>query len=327
MTFTLFHQHLDDLRRVSPEAGEIFLCPICMSTIPRENVDRETVNIGHVWPKFLRESAGTESTRGHQVLLCKPCNSSAGSRGDQEMQIYERTRRGELPSKMFIMSHDGRNPITIPVYFKRLNSSEGVRYQIKTQVPRGEWNHNDRWRRYRDLSDTKSRFSAAINPNPHNWQLAQAGWLTSAYLFAFYTFGYRYVLQTELDQVRNYIKRSFTGNVDDSLAPAPAKNLSVQTCEYCNYLEPEIAYVMKTIGTEEPHHLEVSFLDYHIRLPLPLQFPIGIPADLFNDPKMKLVQSAVGHIPHEGKCSWEETLNDPDYSVIGGKILISRSRL
>lgn len=314
--FNLFEQHLIDLRRVSPNADDVFVCPICFSTIRRNDINQNTVNLGHIWPAFIRSEVESDDAKHQQVLLCKSCNSSAGSRGDNEMQKHEKARRGLLPSKVWVHVR-GEPPLALELFVTMSDDGPPYEGQVTVRVPPGEWEYNDRWKRFRDIADGQKQIDIAVNQFTADRKLAYAGWLTSAYLFAFYTFGYRYVFQNALDPVRDYIRQSFQEQTDNRLYFHRTKNLAVQTCKTHNYQEPKIIYHTKTQGSAVPHHLEVSLLDYHVRLPMPLKEYEEIPVDLLPDPEMVLAADATGHTPHDEECIWEQLLNEPEYEVIG----------
>ncbi len=318
-SFKLFEQHLTDLRRVSPKADDVFICPICFTVIHRRDVNRETVDLGHIWPGFLRNQVESDEAKHQQVLLCKSCNSSAGSRGDNEMQKHEQTRRGQLPSKVCVYP-PRKPPFELDVFVTMPEDGPPYKTNIRIHVPQGEWTHNERWTKFREVADGQTQISLAVNQFTADWKLAQAGWLTSAYLFAFYTFGYRYVFQSALDPVRDYILQSFEGQVDDRLYFDQKKDIAVQTCKTHNYQEPQIIYQMKTQGSDVPHHLEISLLDYHVRLPIPLKVYEEVSAEFLPDPQAVLAADATGHVPHDAECLWEETFSEPDYEVMGSEI-------
>ncbi|MCZ7670443.1 MAG: hypothetical protein M5U34_26425 [Chloroflexi bacterium] len=110
--------------------------------------------------------------------------------------------------------------------------------------------------------------------NPTNTLLTQAGFLTSAYLLAFFEYGYRYIMQTSLDPVREYILQSFEKKVDERLNFDNSKNLCFQICSdpshYC--VDPEI-YLVIPADENVPFYQETRFLDFHVRLPVPSFFP------------------------------------------------------
>ena len=74
-SFSMFERHLEDLRRICPAVDEVFVCPICFKVIHRDDVTKETVDLGHVWPEFIRNNLGSDVAKHQQVLLCKSCNS------------------------------------------------------------------------------------------------------------------------------------------------------------------------------------------------------------------------------------------------------------
>jgi len=98
-----------------------------------------------------------------------------------------------------------------------------------------------------------------------NWPLAQVGFLTSAYLLAFYTFGYRYILNRELGLTRRYVIESFQGQ--NSMFPE-SEVPSVRTCDthYCN--DPEIGLVIPAEDNALTL-LQISILSFHIDLHFP----------------------------------------------------------
>jgi hypothetical protein len=109
--------------------------------------------------------------------------------------------------------------------------------------------------------------------DPTNAPLAQAGFLTSAYLMAFSEYGYRYILQTCLDPVREYIQQSFEKKVDERLRFEETKDTCVQFCpETSHYREdPEIGLAIY-LDKNVPCFQEIWFLNYHVRLPVPDMF-------------------------------------------------------
>ncbi len=180
--------------------------------------------------------------------------------------------------------------------------------------------YNKQYLRYQEYAQKQIPCDIIVMPHDANWQLAQVGWLTSAYLYAFYTFGYQYVLQSTLDPVRDYIKRSFSGITDNQLLLDKHKDILVQPCELHNFQEPNMEFIMHTQGSNVPCHLEISLVHYHIRLPIPLKSPIEISVDDLPDSQMVLAADATGHIPHDETCYWEELLAEPDYEIIGNEI-------
>ena len=95
---SLFEAHSTDLSSVIPGVKDTFVCPICFAVFSPESIEENLVDVGHVWPKYFRERS--DVAKHQQVLLCKKCNSSAGTAGDEIMQadaeIYEGKKTGRL---------------------------------------------------------------------------------------------------------------------------------------------------------------------------------------------------------------------------------------
>jgi hypothetical protein len=117
-----------------------------------------------------------------------------------------------------------------------------------------------------------------------NWPLAQVGWLTSAYLFAFYSFGYRYILQSCLNPVRNIILHSKPEKRDKQLDFQETKDITVRLCsEPTHFCSDPIIGLVVPFDDQTPFHQEVSFLSYHVRLPVPSMDRREIILQIFGD--------------------------------------------
>ena len=79
----LFQTHLANLNRLFPDVEDMFICPICLKVLR----EKDALSIGHVWPQKFT------NLRDKIVMVCKVCNSKAGSRGDAAMQEFEEARR------------------------------------------------------------------------------------------------------------------------------------------------------------------------------------------------------------------------------------------
>ena len=96
--------------------------------------------------------------------------------------------------------------------------------------------------------------------------LAKVGWITSAYLLAFYTFGYRYIVHEFLDPVRKYMLSSFEDIESRRVEFPELDSLSVHECSEHHVTDPEVVLVIPLDETSQVH-LQVNFLDYHVILP------------------------------------------------------------
>lgn len=271
----LFEAHSSDLSCVVSQNMGLFICPICLTEYSKEAIDSSEVTDGHIWPDYIREKSKSEVASQQRVLLCKTCNSIAGSYGDKQMQLRERTKDGEESGQFYderriqIITTPDKAPIKLnaKVCIQQRESIEGqITFEVNKRT--GQWIRNNPMEKKRFLAATQNeRFSLLIEP-PHELrsELSPVGWITSAYLLAFYTFGYRYIFHTGLDVVRNYILKSFDDNENKNLETPKSPNFGLTECEKHNFENPEIALIIP-MDKKTPIHLQVSFLDYHIRLP------------------------------------------------------------
>ena len=270
----LFAAHQNDLQDVIPEIGTAVLCPICLNEFEQTALYDGQLTDGHVWPREIRERTNSELATSQRVLLCKECNSKAGSRGDAQMQILQRVRDSEKTGQLY-----GERRVELLIRGeepKKLRSKiirtgeKNARFVWDVDPVTRSWRRNNPevQKRFEALG-SEDRFSVVVHP-PHDLvsHLAMTGWVTSAYLLAFYRLGYRYLLNPWLDPVRDYIKSSFEESAKEHLAFPESDVFSAGICKEHCYDDP-ILELMVPFDGETPMHLQVSFLDYHVRLPFP----------------------------------------------------------
>lgn len=267
MSKAMLGAHLTDLISVDPEAGRIFVCPLCLRIFSEQQaLNTDLVDRGHVWPAGIR-SRGAGSLAGRQiVLLCKQCNSTSGSRGDKQMQLLDRIRQGERTGEVYgkrrIQVHQpNERPIQLDANVRETDSAiTQIAYRPDRVNPVER-------ERFQDLLKRSEIFNVRIPPH-HKLRpaLARAGWITSAFLLAFYTFGYRYVLLDALTPVQQYILDSFASDKPDEIAIPESAEFDALLCDTCFSPDPEIALVVPIDG-EKQAHLRVNFLNYHVDLP------------------------------------------------------------
>lgn len=277
----LFRKHLADLRSIAPEAPEIFICPICLGVFPSESVEAELVDTGHVWPSAFR----TRSTKAphQQVLLCKPCNSKAGSAGDEflqaDLEIREREKEGDLGLRKLQVTKSSRDrePLILEAFIQQRGEKEATFFFPRYQNENQERYFRDIRKKFYEYANEGPVDVIVFPPrakpdrpfgDPRNGPLVQAGILTAAYLLGFYAYGYRFILQTCLDPVRDYIQSSFNKDVDDRLNFHDTKSMCVGVSSDHVHSEPEIGFVIP-LDEQVPLHQGVQFLHYHARLPAP----------------------------------------------------------
>jgi hypothetical protein len=96
--------------------------------------------------------------------------------------------------------------------------------------------------------------------------LAKVGWITSAYLLAFYSLGYRYILHPGLDFVREYIIKSFESENENMYQELESDEFKVKQYNNLYFIDPELRLIIPLDG-KEYIRLEINFLDYQISLP------------------------------------------------------------
>ena len=97
--------------------------------------------------------------------------------------------------------------------------------------------------------------------------MASVGWITSAYLYAFFCLGYRYIFHKSIFPVREYILRSFEKQFDEKSEHIKLGDYGIR--EYLNqvYINPEILLVVP-VDNKTFVHLEINFKRYNISLPM-----------------------------------------------------------
>lgn len=172
--------------------GGRYLCPLCLNWF----TDLADLSLEHAPP----ESVGGR----HVAVTCRDCNSTAGHTVDAELRLAETLREfgsrrmtkpmpatfrfNELEQRVeALFGPDGlsiggipkqNHPETAPTMMAAFDDvvaegSIGIRFNLSFRTP--------------------------------NWRIASIGWLRAAYLVAFATLGYLYILREELEDVRRQI--------------------------------------------------------------------------------------------------------------------------
>jgi len=327
----LFISHVTDLQNVCPKAASVFVCPICFNVLTEDGLSNGDLTNGHVWSKaFVREYSTSERAKHQQVLLCNDCNSRSGDSGEGTLVRFEAFRRtreaGQFyrPSTRVFPSRGVHEPAelgSISVEFKKDRQGLNLRFPVHKKT--GQPLYNPREKQKSKEYFTRGPCTVIVEetyPFKDKWQYAQVALLTSAYLLAFYSFGYRYILHSYLDPVREYIRNSFTRNVDSRLDFQETKTIAVRVCGQHFNEDPEIDFF--PVHTKSPHYLEISFLDYHIRLPY--THPLIIPEELLSlhQDIRAITIRASEHKVHPGMCNIDSFIGEPDYCVEGDKLFL-----
>jgi hypothetical protein len=285
----LFVSHANDLQSVYPAIGDTYVCPICLRKFLFQEIsthlDSEELSVGDVWPKYFRSRS--EKARKQRVLLCKRCNSKAGYHGDYMMQIIaqlsEEKRTGKTYAPRRIRVTSGWQEIAnLKAFVEQIGEKE-VRLSFPKYKKESQQLHfGKELQKFREYA-AQELVNITVYPlgggrpdNPFgdliNWPLAQVGLLTSAYLLAFYTFGYRYILSSELDLTRRILIESFQGE-NSTLLESEVPRVWECDTHYCN--DPEIGLVAP-VEDDAPTLLQISILSFHVNLPFP-----QVPRQLF----------------------------------------------
>jgi hypothetical protein len=323
----LFDNHSQDLRHVCPAADAVFLCPICFRIFDSTSIDREELSIGHVWPAYVRK--GTAEAVHHQVLLCKKCNSDAGRAADASMQEFEKLHRevksGSLstPPRTQILAKDhlSKKPIRTGLFIEPKGENTISFSLDAAKTERHRRNNQAIAKRIIEYL-SEGPITIIVEPPSVNIALARIGWLTSAYLFAFYTFGYRYILQAKLDEVRTLIRESFSGRTNNTLEFAAEKQLTVARWDKVITDEPQIGMRIPA-DVSQSVYMRVDFRDVHVRLPVSYQYSIAWddePTD--KDLEREFFFDGTSHRPHNGICHWEDGFGNPSH-IVEGKNIVS----
>jgi len=272
----LYDAHVTDLRSVTdivPTVGNEFICPVCLVNFTTEDIANKRLSDGHVWPTFIRDKSGSQLAKTHHVILCDRCNWEAGAHGDAHVQLLEKVRDGTKTGKHYgdqliqITSGSTDRPITLRGNIARTDKL-AVTLAFPIDKKSRRWARNDpkEQARFEALRDSGEPISMVVHPH-HGVKahLAKAGWITSAYLFAFYTLGYRYIFHESLNDVRQYIARSFEDEAKQELALPQSDVFRVEITDD-NVKDPQIG-VMLPFGGNKPVYLQINFFDYQVRLP------------------------------------------------------------
>jgi hypothetical protein len=272
----LFQNHVADLRDIDPSSEGGFICPICKKVYSFADIKNKKLTRGHIWPDYIREKSSGGLAKKHIVLLCENCNSRAGQYGDSQMQLFQQIQDGDEKGDIYgkrkvqIADQDGNPLIKINANVKKDKDTKAITLSWKRDN-KDAWIGNDHRmkERFEGLLGKTEPLSISIDANPIKEteprpELAPVGWITSAYLFAFYTFGYRYILHPMLDPIREYILSSFDKEQSKNLKMSyPSFGLQedknkfteAPTIEIIISLEPEVAY------------LQIHLFTYQIKLP------------------------------------------------------------
>jgi hypothetical protein len=270
----LYDAHLSDLLSMFPDQGDVFICPICLITYFREDIFGDNLSEGHIWPEYIRQKSGSEKAANQRVLLCKKCNNTSGSHGDKHMQVMEQVREGEETGELFgnrlveVIETPGERPVRLRVQVRRNEDRNSMTVTGKLDKKGNFVSTNPKDKeRFLELINRGEKVSIIVHP-PRNLspELTRAGWITSAYLLAFYCLGYRYILHPALNPVRDYILQSFDPVAEKTFENPSSGGFCIREYEEQFFTDPEFVLIIPIDDTTFVH-LQVNFLRYQVRLP------------------------------------------------------------
>jgi hypothetical protein len=130
--------------------------------------------------------------------------------------------------------------------------------------------------RFEELSQKSMKYKQPLYinilpPNEFKPDLVKAGWITSAYLMAFYSLGYRYILNSEFNFIRKFIISSFNPKQGETLILPEREDFHIYTDATIYYPDPK-ARICIPLNSSSIARLEICFLQYEISLPIFLDF-------------------------------------------------------
>jgi hypothetical protein len=275
----LFDAHTKDLNDFQPGMGDVVLCPICLSIIPREAISKKLLTDGHVWPKSVRKISKLASSM--HALLCSECNHTAGSRGDKQMKVSGLVKKGDETGDLYgkrevqIIKNPGETPIKLIGTVTRHpdDNSITITGRIDKNLNWLDGSPEDQVR-FREVYEKGEPVTIIINSYRElKTQFVHAGWITASYLMAFYRLGYRYILHQSLNPVRDYILQSFDPVAAKNLTHPDEVNFTVREYKSQYFPDPQLVFIYP-LENNQRVYLQVSFFEYEIRLPFRFVQPI-----------------------------------------------------
>lgn len=255
-----------------------------MQTFRFQDIKNNKLTRGDIWPKYIRNKSSNKNLKNHIVLLCRDCNSKAGQYGDAQMQLIERMKdeveTGDLYGRRRVQLSKRENPnlITVDLRVKINKDTKTISLSGKLDKE-GKWigNNPQMQQKFINLVGKEEPLSIKVSSTPigeivPKSELAPVGWITSAYLYSFYTFGYRYILHPILNPIREYIFSSFDKTKHSELK---SKNELFGIREYKDkyFDSPEIVVIVP-LNDKESVYLQVNFLRYQVNLPFHFAPPV-----------------------------------------------------
>lgn len=188
----LFDEYAKSLNARDPKLKDMFICPICMRSFYKEDINNGAISIEHIPPEAIGSSIKT--------ITCTKCNNDIGTKLQAHMNNYVREKdllAGRLlkpiPAKVKI---DGR------VIHMQITENKGggkwTAVSVVSQLPPDIQRPED----LKKYAGERATISLQI---PVSKEIVDAAYLHSAYLALFSLFGYPYIMQPFLNLIRKKI--------------------------------------------------------------------------------------------------------------------------
>lgn len=187
----LFNTFAKNLRIVSPDYDDVFLCPLCKELKPftKEQINSE-LSLAHIWPDIL---GGTLKT-----LACKSCNSIMGSKIESHLANYFKSETEPLRARLY-PNKNSKDSMGI-----KLNVSSKDNLHLDMEVIPGSYHPKldtelNKWSTQKNQS-----FSIDVK-QPFNSDTAKLACLHFAYLYLFHNFGYEWIFTPFAEKIRHQL--------------------------------------------------------------------------------------------------------------------------
>ncbi len=187
-------KHLSiNLEVFRPDLKNHFLCPVCLTAIPL--TEKSKISEAHIIPKAAKGKLKT--------YLCTKCNSFLGTNQDKWFGEFIKVMRKES-SFITTNAKEGNFFVDdIRVNGKYKENDDGrisFYYRTDKNSPKTVRLLNDKFKRRPSEIQIRMSYPLMMNKNK-----IKIGFLTAGYLYWFGTFGYSWVFQKHLDDVRKQI--------------------------------------------------------------------------------------------------------------------------
>ena len=187
--------------RFEPDISDLYICPLCMSVFDRSCTSAESLT-----PLTLEDIPPKSLGGKPLVLTCKTCNSKAGH--DLDIHLLNVLKEEALQN----MNPNSKGKVVIEKDNNKMNGTIKITKNKETQLdlrPEISNPSNTKYivdkilnKRFR----TKTEEFSVIFKKRGNLRRAEIGLLRLAYLLAFAKFGYGFIMNLNLQKIREQIQ-------------------------------------------------------------------------------------------------------------------------